>query len=453
MRLSVVSVIATLFVVDGTTTTISGLTSIGANEVSSARGAVGRWVSAWGKCADSISIVEFLSKPDNTGAFKSLFMYDLVSIANGTVKWNDTHVSTCISNITALGVKVEPILHIPPSEWTSITGNNATRQRVGTGLVAASQRHGFYGYATDIEGVDKSRRVELLKLFRLIHESLSESGVRFAPFIDYSTVYDDWKLYIPVSDRILDGMCYKSESEAAFFKYCRASAKQNTTTPALHHLGAAFLSPAEPGRKGHWGYDAEGARIRVQAVIDAGSPEIGMFNLIDTAPWWPPLLKQFLANASVLPPPPPPPPIPQMPGNIIAMAKCDATNIRMQWIHNTSASSGGLIRPVVNMTLCLDASNGTVPLKPPLVLKPCNGAQQQHWSYNHTSGQIQCAFPTGNVCLDDNVGSIGKLGISRCMVSSNTKYQKFEISVDSVHGTMKRDDGFCVIVLNKTNSC
>jgi hypothetical protein len=124
-------------------------------------------------------------------------------------------------------------------------------------------------------------------MFRAIHTGLAGSGLRFAPFIDYSTVYDDWELYIPVSDRILDGMCYKSESEKAFFGNCRASARTNTSGDRgrTAHLGAAFLSPAQPGKKGHWGYDPAGARTRVQAVIDAGAPEIGMFNLIDTASW------------------------------------------------------------------------------------------------------------------------------------------------------------------------
>jgi hypothetical protein len=42
--------------------------------VATARATTPRWVSAWGKCADEDAIVTFLSKPANTGVFKSLFL-------------------------------------------------------------------------------------------------------------------------------------------------------------------------------------------------------------------------------------------------------------------------------------------------------------------------------------------------------------------------------------------
>ncbi len=268
-----------------------------------------RWVSAWGKCADEDQIVRFLSAPANRGAFKSLFMYGLVGIHGGNVTYDDMNIRNCTARINALGVLVEPILGISP---LAALDNMDVQERAAADLVAVGHRHGFYGYATDIEGPHKSARGRLLKIFRGIHDGLKVSSprIRFAPFIDYSTVYDDWPMYIPVTDRILDGMCYKSESEQAFFSNCRASARPNASVNHAHtgHLGAAFLSPATPGKKGHWGYSASGARTRVQAVIDAGAPEIGMFNLIGTAHWWPPLLRQFLSNVSRLAPAPPPPP-------------------------------------------------------------------------------------------------------------------------------------------------
>ena len=414
-----------------------------------------RWVSAWGKCGDEQEIVQFLSEPKNKGAFKSLFMYGLVSIRgrNATVTYNDTEINTCTARINALGVLAEPILGVARDGWVALAEDPAVQQRVGKDLVAVGQRHGFHGFATDIEGPHKSARARLLKIFRAIHTGLHGSGLRFAPFIDYSTVYEDWTMYIPVSDRILDGMCYKSESEKAFFGNCRASAKPNSTTvnrAHTAHLGAALCSCAKPGdccKKGKWGYSPAGARTRVQAVIDAGSPEIGMFNLKGTAAWWPPLLRAFLDNATVLPPPTPKPPAEQLPGTVVSMSRCSTASPRMQW---NLVPAGGPVRPTANMSLCLDA--GSIRPSTVLNLQPCVlHSPQQLWSFNSSSGHISNTNggDTSSLCLDDNAGGIGRLGLRDCLSTTN-KYQHFEADLEVAATQIKRSDGFCLVLTNAT---
>jgi len=63
------------------------------------------------------------------------------------------------------------------------------------------------------------------------------------------------------------------------------------------HVAAAFMSGSTGNKKkGSWGYSAAGAQTRVNLITKAGSVEVALFTLLKTAPWWPPILRQFLAG-------------------------------------------------------------------------------------------------------------------------------------------------------------
>ena len=180
-----------------------------------------------------------------------------------------------------------------------------------------------------------------------------------------------------------------------------------------------------------------------------------MFNLINTAPWWPPMLKLFLNNATHLPPLPPPPPPPQLPGRLVSMQKCNETNVReIWWVDNITSVAGGTVTPAANTSLCLDAGASHRPVGPPLVLQPCTGAVQQRWRWDSASGQLSAIVSepgTPNaICLDDAAtGSVGHLGLASCAPS---KYQTFEINAKAGQSHISRSDGFCLVLLSNTTS-
>jgi hypothetical protein len=173
---------------------------------------------------------------------------------------------------------------------------------------------------------------------------------------------------------------------------------------------------------------------------------------------WIPLLRDFLNNATHLPPvppPPPPPPVPQLPGRVASMAKCNASNPRMVWrVENVSGVSGGTVSPAANTSLCLDAGTLNHPIPPPLVLRTCTGAAQQRWRWNATLGHLM-SVATPPVCLDDNVGGIGHLGLADCVGNNtvpNAKYQHFDLALQAGQGRISRSDGFCLVLVDNTAS-
>lgn len=138
----------------------------------------------------------------------------------------------------------------------------------------------------------------------------------------------------------------------------------------------------------------------------------------------------------------------------------------MRWSVTVGSASGD-VRPLGNESLCLDAtggseltlsSSGSVALK----LRPCSSASStQLWHYNSSTRQLQmsqvrCGSGGGNrtttttlalCCLDDDVGSLGHLGLQTCLADPD-KYQQFSIDLEAPADTqIRRSDGFCLTLV------
>ena len=123
------------------------------------------------------------------------------------------------------------------------------------------------------------------------------------------------------------------------------------------------------------------------------APEIGMFNLIDTARgghrccgcFW----SMPTPPTSPIPPPPLPPPQ-QLPGDVARMQKCDGGSDRMMWLAGgVQLQSWGSARLAANLSLCRDTGPSDTPVPPPPpVLSPCDNTSRQLWRWDPHSGRL-----------------------------------------------------------------
>eukprot|EP00051_Salpingoeca_urceolata_P004922 m.68891 g.68891 ORF g.68891 m.68891 type:complete len:304 (+) comp13936_c0_seq3:143-1054(+) len=256
-----------------------------------------RWVSSWCGCsAEKLADVHmYFGNPNNTGSVSSLLLYTgVIKISpNGTLAvGNVSSWLNCAAQVGQYGVKAEAMLGYDHEGFRKLSQNATLLAQFAADLGQQAKTLNLFGVTTDWENMEGKSHADLVHLFSVVKPALNANGARLAPYIDHGSVYDHWEAFLGVTDKVLDGACYWTESPFDWYKACRPFHLNTTAQKA--HAAPALLASAKPGPKGHWGFDKKGAEEKLAQITHHGLSEIGMFALKDIAKFWPPLLKEWL---------------------------------------------------------------------------------------------------------------------------------------------------------------
>eukprot|EP00041_Stephanoeca_diplocostata_P014780 m.279052 g.279052 ORF g.279052 m.279052 type:complete len:282 (-) comp19796_c0_seq4:663-1508(-) len=228
----------------------------------------------------------------NPNTIKSVLLYG--SGLGVSTEFPLTLNTTCQQRIEALGVKAEFILshHNISTVLTNETAQNAFVDALG--VICSVNK--VYGVSLDWENVIEKKHEEAFhKLLGAMRQRLNSDGTRLTMYTNGEAIYGNWKSYFAVTDRLLDGSCYMSESEEHWRRACRPINGLNHTD----HQAPALLSGRSGGKPGKWGYTREAAEDKMNISTLHHLPEVAMFNLASMAEWWPRLLQKFLNGSSL----------------------------------------------------------------------------------------------------------------------------------------------------------
>eukprot|EP00054_Salpingoeca_dolichothecata_P029012 m.224806 g.224806 ORF g.224806 m.224806 type:complete len:364 (-) comp26372_c0_seq2:25-1116(-) len=247
-----------------------------------------KWVSAWSKCAETDMIIARAKA--NPGTFKSVLLYGTGLTVNSTPGIFNV---SCQKAIEAAGIKVEAILSHNKTYLHEMLKNDTMLQEYVEALGAVVEEYNIFGVSLDWENVlEPSSRANFRRFLSAVRTKLNSLHARLTMYTNGEAIYDEWTSYFDVTDRLLDGSCYESESRFHWEKACRPLHHPNSTD----HEAPALLSGWHGGKPGHWGYTKEAAVEKMVAVKAHNLTEVAMFNLQDEAAFWLPLLEEFLAG-------------------------------------------------------------------------------------------------------------------------------------------------------------